>query len=173
MRVTQLKEFHAKDELLTLNENSTLSDAVAFMVDHNETAILVTGSNTKKLCGIVTQQDIVRRFLPMRKTLDDNVKLKDIMTRRLEVAHANDDVSACVSRMSVGGYGHMPVLDETENIVGMLYQSDFNALTWSQIMDRAKENVQDSIDHGRYEPILILLGVLLFVGTMLAFAVAM
>ena len=173
MKVTQLKEFHGREELLTMNEDSTLSEALAFLADHDDSAILVTAGNTNALCGIVTQRDMVRRFLPMNKTLDDNVKLKEIMTRNLEVAHANDDVSECITRMSAGGYGHMPVLDDNGNVVGMLYQNDFAAFTWPQIVDRAKENAQETIDQGAYEPMLSLLGALLFVGTVAAFAIAM
>lgn len=173
MLVTQLKEFHDKADILTMREDATVSSAVMSLIDKDNTAILVTASNTSALCGIVTEQDLVRRFIPMGDGSADDVKLSQIMTKNPEVAHANDDVTDCVDRMKDGGYGHMPVLDEDENIIGVLCQKDFAAYTWPQIVGRAREAAQENIDKGGYEPALILLGGLLFVGLILAAATVM
>lgn len=42
-------------------------------------------------------------------------------------------------RMSNGRFRHMPIIDEKDNVKGMISQGDFVAVTWSQLFSKFKQ----------------------------------
>lgn len=159
MRIVDIPEFKDKSEVFTMSQDRPLTEAVQHMCSMNYGSVVVTDKQGK-LTGIVTERDLMIRVLNEGKDFA-NLKLEDIMTRDPKTAKEDDLVSDTLRRMSQGHFRHMPIIDNENNIVGLVSQGDFVAYTWPQIMHRLSESAQDTIT-SRYQPILLALGVMLY-----------
>jgi signal-transduction protein with cAMP-binding, CBS, and nucleotidyltransferase domain len=94
----------------------TVADAAALMRRENVGCLLV--GEGKKLVGIFTERDLMRRVLAAGKPLSTPVG--ECMTPDPVVVHPKTPVSAAVRCMEEGGYRHLPVVDEAGRPVGVL-----------------------------------------------------
>ena len=69
------------------------------------------------------------------------------MTSKVQTANENDRVSDCLRRMSNGRFRHLPVVDDNQNLVGMMSQGDFVAYTWPELWKRVKEQANITINN--------------------------
>ena len=155
-RIVDLPEFHDKAEVLTFPMNMPLPQAVQAMIDHKQSAIVVTGQKNQKVKGIVTEHDLATKVLHNRMNYDD-LTLNDVMTGNVVTANQNDSVSNSMHRLSDGAFRHMPVVDDNGNLTGMLTEGDFVAYTWEDIWRRLREET-NLVIHNRYQPLLIVAG---------------
>jgi CBS domain-containing protein len=96
--------------------NQTVSQAVDLMRQERVGCILVCSG--KKLVGIFTERDLLRRVLAVGKPL--TMPVSECMTPNPVVVHPKDPISTAVRRMDEGGYRHLPVVDEAGRPVGVL-----------------------------------------------------
>ncbi|MGA2624504.1 MAG: CBS domain-containing protein [Bacteroidota bacterium] len=94
---------------VTLEAGSSLQDALTLMQLKQFGCVLITKED--KLAGILTERDI------MAKALGENVHfgeilVDDIMTPNPESFQPNDSIAFAMNVMSVGGYRHVPIVDE-------------------------------------------------------------
>ena len=83
MRITDLPEFRDKQNVMSFEASTTLSDAVAEMAYKNYGACIVTEKG--KLAGIFTERDLLRRVVA--EGIDPKkTKLRDVMTTDLKTA---------------------------------------------------------------------------------------
>jgi CBS domain-containing protein len=165
--IKDMPEFRDRDEVLRMPKEALLADAVKAMVEANYGSIIATEGKTDKIAGIVTERDLMTKVLYKNMNYK-KLKLEDIMTARVQTANVNDSVTDCLRRMSNGRFRHMPVIDDEGILVGMMSQGDFVAYTWPELWKRVKEEANIVI-HNKYQPLLILGGVLIYTAILLLF----
>src|SRR5947209_624568 len=99
-----------------IRPQQTVSEAVNLMRQHRVGCVLV--SENKRLIGIFTERDLMRRVLAPGKPL--TLAVGDCMTPNPVSVHSKDPISTAVRRMNEGGYRHLPVVDEAGRPVGIL-----------------------------------------------------
>lgn len=159
MRIIDMPEFKDKSEVLTFDSETPVCDAVDAMAKRNYGAVLVTSK--KKLAGIFTERDLLRRIAMDRRDIT-KVKLKEVMTANVKTAKADDRVADTMRRMSQGRFRHMPVVDEKGNVTGMLSQGDFVAYTMPQIIHRLGATAKEEIEAGNSTPFSILIAIVVY-----------
>lgn len=95
-------------KLQTLEESATLKNALDFFVSNNVGAIGVTDSSGK-LCGIVSERDLVMRVDPGEIAEFETIPLTKIMTRKvfsIEIEKTLYDALDLMARME---FRHLPV----------------------------------------------------------------
>ncbi|KAF0413191.1 CBS-domain-containing protein [Gigaspora margarita] len=103
---------------ITLLESATVMDAARFMAVSRATAVLVV-DESEKLLGIVTDKDLA--FRVCAEGLNPNAtSLADIMTRDPDCVTTSSNASDALNRMVSGGYRHLPLLDDADEIIGLL-----------------------------------------------------
>ena len=102
-----------------------------------------------RLVGIVTDRDITCRLVADGRDAD-RAHVYDLMTRNVAFCRQDQDVCDAVKIMCTTGFRRLPVLDEQEQVVGLLSVDD---LCW-KIPDRIFTETMRAIiaaHHGRDE----------------------
>jgi CBS domain-containing protein len=94
----------------------TVAEAVDLMRKQRVGCVLVCSD--RRLVGIFTERDLMRRVLAAGKPLTATVN--ECMTPSPVAVHSKDPISTAVRRMDEGGYRHLPVVDEAGRPVGVL-----------------------------------------------------
>jgi len=89
--------------------DSTVDDAVQAMNQKSIGCVLVT--NRDGLAGIFTERDVMRRIVGRGYNLTQ-LRLGDYMTPNPDTLSLNDPIAFALNRMSVGGYRHVPLVDD-------------------------------------------------------------
>ncbi len=97
--------------------------AVELMRARKVSAVLVVErAKPRRLVGIFTERDLVNRALPARGWA--RARVEKFMTRAPEALRAGDPVAYAVNKMSVGGFRHVPVVDEGGRPAGVVSARD-------------------------------------------------
>jgi CBS domain-containing protein len=99
-----------------LGPAQTVAEAVELLRREEVGCVLVCEG--ERLVGIFTERDLMRRILALGKPL--SLPLAECMTPSPVVAQSKDSIGSAVRKMEVGGYRHLPVLDEAGRPVGIL-----------------------------------------------------
>ncbi|MDT3434760.1 CBS domain-containing protein [Haloarcula sp. 1CSR25-25] len=94
------------------------------MLDENISSVVVAGADGE-LSGILTSTDFVEIAAEGGDTT--GLSVSEFMTTELITVTANDAVETAASLMLDHGVHHLPVVDETEGVVGMLTTTDITA----------------------------------------------
>ncbi len=106
---------------ITLSLGKTVDDAVNLMTQMGVGCILITKED--KLSGILTERDIITKALSKKKDLS-TMKLEDIMTTNPESFQPDDPVAFAINAMDVGGYRHVPVVNEKNQPLAIISVKD-------------------------------------------------
>jgi CBS domain-containing protein len=107
-------------ETYHLRDGQTVREAARYMTERRVGAVAVLAGN--RLAGIVSERDIMGRVVA--KGLDpDQVRVGDVMTRDLVVAHIGDSHDDGLRKMKQAGCRHLPVVED-DRLVGMVSQRD-------------------------------------------------
>lgn len=165
MRITDMPEFKDKTQVLSVEKDVVLCDAIDLMRGRGVGSVLVT--NKGQLAGIFTERDLLNRVAGCRIEMD-KVKMSDVMTKDVKTALPTDNVMDCMRRMSQGRFRHLPIVDESGALVGLLSQGDFVALTMSDAWKRFTETAKAGIFQN-YQPFMILVGVAIYTVVLISF----
>ena len=142
MRISDIPEYKDRSELLTIAQDITIYDAAKMMKDHNYGSAIIV-DNKAKLLGILTERDILNRVaargLDVKKT-----KVKEVMTSKLRTAKFSDTISDSIRRMSQGRFRHLPIVDDEDQVVGLVSQGDLVAYSWPQIFTMVTHKAKSS-----------------------------
>jgi CBS domain-containing protein len=106
-------------DVLEIDGDSSVLEAVQLMVDSNVGSLLVTEHG--EVAGIVTERDYLRRVTLEGRTEDAPVR--EIMSSPLVVATAETTVDECMAMMTDRRIRHIPVV-EGEKVVGLVSIGD-------------------------------------------------
>lgn len=87
----------------------------------NHVGSLVVGRG-KKLMGIITEQDIVRKIVARNQDVK-KAKVEDYMEKRLVTVSPEVDIFAALKMMSEANIRHLPVMDDS-NMLGFITLKD-------------------------------------------------
>lgn len=118
MTVRELLSVKGKQEIVAMESNQTVEDAIGKMNEFKVGAILVT--ELGRTVGIFTERDVLRSYVVMKKKPFEEIMLRDAMTTDLLVAEENDEIGNVMSVMIEKSIRHLPVTDGENKIIGML-----------------------------------------------------
>jgi CBS domain-containing protein len=101
---------------LQVAPTQTVAEAVE-LLRRQEVGCLLVCEN-ERLVGIFTERDLLRRILALGKPL--TLPLAECMTPAPVAVHSKDSIGSAVRKMEVGGYRHLPVVDEAGRPLGVL-----------------------------------------------------
>lgn len=160
MKISEMPEFRNRTKLLMLNADTSVLEASRAMAERNfGSVVIVDGSG--KLEGIFTERDLLRRIVAKGVNPGDTT-LGDVMTRDVKTARIDDEVLTCLRQMSNGRFRHLPLVDETGALQGMMSQGDFVAYTWPELMKRAGENTKALLFGSSSQVVILLAAILVY-----------
>jgi len=104
----------------SLREMGTIRAAVQLMLENRLGAVLVEREGQP--VGIFTERDLMRRVVAAGIGLDRAIE--EVMTPDPETLKLEDGVAFALNRMSVGGFRHVPIVDENGALVGIVSQRE-------------------------------------------------
>jgi CBS domain-containing protein len=107
-------------EVLEIDADASVFDAVKAMVDANVGSLLVTEGGD--IVGIVTERDYLRRVTLEGRT-DKDTAVREIMSTPLVVATPETTIDECMAIMTDRRIRHVPVIDEG-SVVGVVSIGD-------------------------------------------------
>ncbi|SDO81153.1 CBS domain-containing membrane protein [Ralstonia sp. 25mfcol4.1] len=125
-------------DVVSVRPGQLAADASALMTRHHIKALPVV-DRQRRLLGILTQSDFFRAYRVNSRRV--NGAVRDLMTRAVVTARAEDPIVSLAQAFSDGGLHHVPVLDDRNRVVGMVTQSDLVAALLrqsDQAMDMAE-----------------------------------
>jgi CBS domain-containing protein len=98
---------------LVLRGGDSVTEAVRLMQREHRGCVVITedGTETGRLIGIFTERDVLLRIVDRGKN-PATLPLEAVMTADPEVLHLNQTIAHALNKMSVGGFRHVPVVDE-------------------------------------------------------------
>jgi CBS domain-containing protein len=106
-------------EVLEIDADATVLDAVRTMVEMNVGSLLVTEGG--EITGIVTERDYLRRVTLQGRT--EGAPVREIMSAPIVVATADTTVDECMALMTDRRIRHVPVVDG-DRVVGLVSIGD-------------------------------------------------
>lgn len=109
-------------EVMTVPPTVTVSEAARELAKHRIGALVVSPDG-KKVVGIISERDIVRRLGEDGAGVLDK-PVSEIMTSKVETCRLEDTTHAIVERITHGRFRHLPVVDDEKNMIGLLSIGD-------------------------------------------------
>ncbi|MFW5973036.1 MAG: CBS domain-containing protein [Bacteroidota bacterium] len=125
----------------TCNPGSRLEHVAKMMLDCDCGAIPVTDEGNKPV-GIVTDRDIVIRTLARGEDAL-NKTAKDVMTRSTITVHEDDDLDLCASVMEENQIRRVIVVNDTNEIVGIVAQADIARHASEELTGEVVEEISE------------------------------
>ena len=107
-----LSHLPKRTPLLFRGEDSA-TDAMRAMQEQKRGCALITqdGTASGKLLGIFTERDVLFRIVDRGRN-PTSLPLTEVMTRDPEAVPADASIAWVLNKMAVGGFRHVPVIDE-------------------------------------------------------------
>jgi signal-transduction protein with cAMP-binding, CBS, and nucleotidyltransferase domain len=141
MKVSEIPEFKDKNHILTVAESCTIYEAAKEMKKFNYGSVVVT--KDKKVLGILTERDVLNEVVA--KALDvKKTKVSAVMNKNVKTARDSETVQNLLRRMSHGRFRHVPIVDGSKNLIGLVSQGDLVAYSWSQILHLMGDKTKSS-----------------------------
>jgi CBS domain-containing protein len=105
----------------TVAPGTALTVILETMVREGIGCVLVTEGD--RLVGILTERDILVKVAAAARP-SAGLCARDLMTANPETLHPDQMVATALNRMSVGGYRHVPVVDDRGAPVGVVSVKD-------------------------------------------------
>ncbi len=110
---------------MVIDAGQTLQDAISVMQSKKFGCLLVT-SEGSRLAGILTERDILMKALGEKRNFKE-IRIREIMTPDPESVQPDDSIAFVMNAMHVGGYRHVPVVDERHVPVAVVSVKDIVA----------------------------------------------
>jgi CBS domain-containing protein len=121
----QLKVRDWMINLVVYVEGSTLvTDALATMRRRYLDSLIVKPENEGEPFGIITSIDICDKIVAQGQN-PSKTTVREVMHSPLITVNQNTSIQDCAALMKEKRIHHLPVVDERENLVGMIAATDF------------------------------------------------
>ena len=124
-------------DVTTVTADQSAREAASFMLSGDAGSIPVTDGD--RLIGMITDRDIAVRGVA--KGHGPDTPVRDLMSSGLVCARLDDDVEEVAMRMSDAQVRRLPVIDESENLVGIVSLGDLSRETDGEEAHHALEGV--------------------------------
>jgi CBS domain-containing protein len=110
--------------VLTVSPHATVLDAALRMNDHKVGSVVVVEHG--RVVGIFTERDILRRIVAEQRDPATTL-VEEVMTAEVACALPDTTVEECRGVMKNRRIRHLPVVDETRTLRGLISIGDLNA----------------------------------------------
>jgi len=110
-------EYMKKDRIVSCSPDTTLREASKLMSEHGIGSLLVLGDG-QRLEGIFTERDLVKAIAEQADP--DKATVSEHMTRHVITVAPYESVVKASQKMLEHGIRHMPVVDSTGRVLGLL-----------------------------------------------------
>jgi CBS domain-containing protein len=124
-------------EVHTVTADQPVRDAASFMLSADTGSIPVTEGD--RLIGMITDRDIAVRGVA--KGYGPDTPVRELMSDDLVVARTNDDIEDAATKMSDAQVRRLPVIDEQEQLCGIVSLGDLSRETDADTSAQALEGV--------------------------------
>ncbi len=124
-------------EVATVRPDQTAREAATFMLNADAGSIPVTEGD--RLIGMITDRDIAVRGVA--KGHGPDTPVRDIMTSGIICAREDDSVEDVASKMSEAQVRRLPVIDDSEKLIGIVSLGDLSRETDGETAHHALEGV--------------------------------
>lgn len=129
-----LAEEIMSSEIISVSNQDRLVHAIRVIKDSNIGRLLINENN--ELAGILTSKDIARAFTSFRKHVPDkykqakikNILVDDVMSINVKKLSSDSTISDVANDMLETGYNGYPIINENDQVVGIVTQSDLLGL---------------------------------------------
>lgn len=112
---------HKGREVYSVSSQESVYDCTTKLRELNIGALVVLDDG--KLQGIISERDIIRKLIGCHCDPGD-VKVGDVMTKDVWVLSPDSLIQEAMSIMTENRVRHIPVLDTTKNLVGLISIGD-------------------------------------------------
>lgn len=122
------------NNVISVDIEDRLVHARRVILDNHIGRLLVTENN--ELAGIITSKDIIRCLIDFKKhtpekyqkTQIKNLYVSDLMSKTVATVSKNDNIVDVANKMLETGYNGYPVVDDNNQVIGIITQTDLLAL---------------------------------------------
>ncbi len=137
---------HKGSDVVTIGPDQTIRDAVALLAEHSIGAVVVT-DDAGTFIGMLSERDVVRRAAAEGE-LDLDQPVREVMTTTLSTCGRGDRIEALMRLMTERRIRHLPVLDDAEELAGMISIGDVVKERVNEL-ETAHEQLVDYVRSGR------------------------
>lgn len=156
MKTLRVRDLMSTD-LVTLSAGETLDLAEEVMKLARIRHLPVTSGG--RLVGLVTHRDLLRASVSVLAGIDDRTReemmreipVADIMNREVETISPDAQLSEAAITLLEHKWGCLPVVDEDQELVGILTEADFLKLIARILVETEAENADDEDDEEDWE----------------------
>jgi CBS domain-containing protein len=120
MRISEVLRTKQLQDVVTITPDAGVRELIATLAEHNIGALVVSADG-KKMDGIVSERDVVRRMHSDGTVIDNTVG--GIMTEVVKTCSPDDNLDEVMMVMTEGRFRHIPVC-EGERLVGIVSIGD-------------------------------------------------
>ena len=124
------------NEVFHVAPDASVFDAISEMAAHNVGALLVMKRG--ELVGIISERDYRNKVILKGRT-SKQTPVEDIMTSNVFWVSPHDTIESCMAIMTEKKIRHLPVLDESESVLGVISIGDLV----KSIIDRQELEIAD------------------------------
>jgi CBS domain-containing protein len=121
----------------TISPDQPVREAASFMLSADTGSIPVTEGD--RLIGMITDRDIAVRGIA--KGYGPDTPVRELMTDDLVVVRVDDDVEEAAQKMGDAQVRRLPVIDENEQLCGVVSLGDLSREADEECAERALEGV--------------------------------
>jgi CBS domain-containing protein len=126
-------------DVQTVRADQAVQEAASFMLSSDSGSIPVMDGD--RLIGMITDRDIAVRGVA--KGHGPDTPVGDLMTNDLVVVRVDDNVEDAASKMSMAQVRRLPVIDENEQLCGIVSLGDLSRETDGECATQALEGVSE------------------------------
>jgi len=105
---------------VSLSPTQTVEEAIGLMKKHRFGCVVIAEKG--RLVGILTERDVLTKVAGVKGA--ETKKLQDVMTRNPETFEPDDSIAFVLNAMHVGGYRHVPVVDDAQHPLAVVSIKD-------------------------------------------------
>ena len=98
-------------EIISINENDTIYDAIK-LLSKNKIGALPVINNKKKLCGIVSERDIINAISENKEIKFSLSHINSIMTSKIITYNKDTESNVLMKIMTTNKIRHIPILEK-------------------------------------------------------------
>lgn len=126
-------------EVVFVEEQASIPEAARLMREHHVgDLVVIKEKNGKRVpVGIITDRDIVLEVIAEGVSMDD-ISVGDIMSDQLVTGREGDGLLETIKVMRASGIRRLPVVNDDNELVGILSVDDLLDLFSEQVVDLAR-----------------------------------
>jgi CBS domain-containing protein len=126
-------------QIYSIGPDATVYDALTLMAQKDVGALVVLDAD--QLIGIISERDYARKVILRGKTSRETA-VREIMTEKVVYVRPEQTIEACMALMTNKRVRHLPVLDNDQQLIGVISIGDVvkNIISEQEFMIEQLEN---------------------------------